>query len=84
MPLIVPGIVLGTAIYIFQVEIENVARHGRDRHLLGLVAAMSLIVIPWMVRLVAASLAGVDRAIEEAAQNLGANRWVTFRRITLP
>ena len=50
----------------------------------ALVAATSLIVIPWVVRLVTASLAGVDRTIEEAAQNLGANPWVTFWRITLP
>ena len=43
-----------------------------------------LVVIPWTVRLVTASLSGLDRAIEEAAQSLGANRWVTFRRVTLP
>ncbi|HRD76252.1 MAG TPA: ABC transporter permease subunit, partial [Hyphomicrobiaceae bacterium] len=43
-----------------------------------------LVVIPWTVRLVTASLAGFDRTIEEAAQSLGANRWTTFRRITLP
>ena len=43
-----------------------------------------LIVIPWTVRLVTASLAGLDRSIEEAAQSLGANRFTTFRRVTLP
>src|SRR3546814_15623145 len=43
-----------------------------------------LVVIPWVVRLVLASLAGFDRTLEEAAQNLGADRWTTFRRITLP
>jgi putative spermidine/putrescine transport system permease protein len=36
------------------------------------------------VRLVTASLAGFDRTLEEAAMNLGADRWTTFRRITLP
>jgi putative spermidine/putrescine transport system permease protein len=36
------------------------------------------------VRLITASLAGFDRTIEEAAQSLGADRWTTFRRITLP
>jgi putative spermidine/putrescine transport system permease protein len=34
--------------------------------------------------LVSASLAGLDRSIEEAAQSLGADHWVTFRRVTLP
>src|SRR3546814_7791905 len=43
-----------------------------------------LVVIPWVVRLVLASLAGFDRTLEEAAQNLGADRWTTFRRISLP
>src|SRR5258708_26390604 len=43
-----------------------------------------VIVIPWGVGRVPASLAGLDRTTEEAAQNLGANPWVTFWRITLP
>ena len=84
MPLIVPGVVLGTAMYVFQVTVEN----GLDVDVLGtfyaLVAGHVVIVIPWIVRLVTASLAGVDRTTEEAAQNLGANAWVTFWRITLP
>jgi putative spermidine/putrescine transport system permease protein len=84
MPLIVPGVVLGTAMYVFHVEVEN----GLDVDVLGtfyaLVAGHVVIIIPWVVRLVTASLAGVDRSIEEAAQNLGANAFVTFRRITLP
>ena len=48
------------------------------------IAAHTLVVIPWVVRLVTASLAGFDRTIEEAAQNLGAGPWTTFRRVTLP
>ena len=36
------------------------------------------------MRLVSASLAGFDRSIEEAAQNLGATPLTTFFRITLP
>lgn len=84
MPLIVPGVVLGTSMYVFHVELEN----GLDMDVLGtfyaLVAGHIVIVIPWVVRLVTASLAGLDRATEEAAQNLGANPWVTFWRITLP
>jgi putative spermidine/putrescine transport system permease protein len=84
MPLIVPGVVLGTAMYVFQVEAEN----GLDVDVLGtfyaLVAGHTVIVIPWVVRLVTASLAGFDRTIEEAAQNLGATPMTTFFRITLP
>jgi putative spermidine/putrescine transport system permease protein len=84
LPVVVPGVVLGTAMYVFQVELEN----GLDVDVLGtfyaLVAGHVVIVIPWVVRLVTASLGGVDRAIEEAAQNLGAGPWTTFWRITLP
>src|SRR5918995_1650596 len=31
-----------------------------------------------------ARLVGFDRHLEEAAMDLGANEWVTFRRVTLP
>ena len=84
MPVIVPGVVLGTSMYVFHVEVEN----GLDIDVIGtfyaLVIGHVVIVIPWVVRLVTASLSGLDRAAEEAAQNLGANPWVTFWRITLP
>jgi putative spermidine/putrescine transport system permease protein len=73
LPLIVPGIVLGIALYVFHVG-----------SLGGLVAGHVLIAIPWTVRLITASLVGMDRAVEEAAQSLGADRLTTFRRITLP
>jgi putative spermidine/putrescine transport system permease protein len=84
LPLIVPGIVLGIALYVFQVEVEIATGLPLLGSLGGLIAGHVLIVIPWTVRLVSASLTGLDRTIEEAAQSLGANRWVTFRRVTLP
>ncbi len=84
MPLIVPGVVLGTAMYVFHVELENALDVDVIGTFYALVAGHIVIVIPWIVRLVTASLAGVDRTTEEAAQNLGANRWITFWRITLP
>ena len=84
LPLVVPGIVLGMAIYVFHVETEIHTGLPILGSLGGLVAGHVLVVIPWTVRLVTASLAGLDRSIEEAAQSLGANRWVTFRRVTLP
>jgi spermidine/putrescine transport system permease protein len=33
---------------------------------------------------VKARLVGFDRHLEEAAMDLGANEWTTFRRVTLP
>ena len=84
MPLIVPGIVLGIALYIFHVEIEINTGLPIIGSFYGLVWGHVLLVIPWAVRLITASLAGFDRTLEEAAQNLGADRFTTFRRVTLP
>jgi len=84
LPLVMPGIVLGTSLYVFQIETEIATGLPVMGSAGGLVAAHSLVVIPWVVKLVTASLAGFDRTIEEAAQNLGAGPWTTFRRVTLP
>jgi putative spermidine/putrescine transport system permease protein len=84
LPLVVPGIVAGTAMYVFQVEAEILTTLPLVASLPGLVLAHVLITIPWTVRLVTASLAGLDRSVEEAALSLGATPWATFRRVTLP
>jgi len=84
LPLVVPGIVLGIALYVAHVEIELATGLPVLGSLAGLIAGHILIVIPWTFRLIAASLAGLDRSIEEAAQSLGANRLTTLRRVTLP
>lgn len=84
LPLVVPGVVLGTALYVFHVEIEIATSLPVLGSLAGLVGGHTLLVIPWTVRLITASLAGFDTTLEEAAQNLGAGRWTTFRRITVP
>ncbi len=84
MPLVVPGVVLGTAIYVFQIETEIATGLPLLGTTGGLIAAHALIIIPWVARLVTASLASFDPAIEEAAKNLGATPWTTFWRVTLP
>jgi putative spermidine/putrescine transport system permease protein len=83
-PLAVPGVVLGTALYVFFVEVENAIDVDIRATLPGLIAAHALLTVPWTVRLVAASLQGIGPAAEEAAANLGARPWTVFRRITLP
>jgi len=40
--------------------------------------------MPFVILTVRARLVGFDPSIEEAAADLGANEWTTFRRITLP
>lgn len=84
MPLIVPGIVLGIALYVFQVEAEIATGVRMLSSPLGLIFGHILLVIPWSVRLITASLIGFDRTQEEAAMNLGATPFVAFRRVTMP
>jgi putative spermidine/putrescine transport system permease protein len=83
-PLIVPGIVAGTAIYIFYIQIDLAFGLRVAGTLPGLVFAHVMLTIPWTVRLISASLVSVDRSIEEAARNLGADPFAVFWRVTLP
>jgi putative spermidine/putrescine transport system permease protein len=83
-PLLVPGIVAGIAIYLFYLRAENLLDMDVVGTYGGLVIAHVCLTIPWTVRLVSASMAGLDPSIEEAARNLGASGRVAFLRITLP
>lgn len=83
-PLAIPGIVLGAALYICLVNAENWLDVDLVGGLGALVAAHVLLTIPWTVRLIAASLEGLDQAPEEAAASLGAQPWTVFWRVTLP
>jgi sulfate/thiosulfate transport system permease protein len=51
---------------------------------LGVVVALTLIGLPFVVRTVQPALADLDSEIEEAAASLGAGRLATLRRVTLP
>jgi putative spermidine/putrescine transport system permease protein len=83
-PLAVPAVVAGTALYMFYLRAEFWLDRDITQTLEGLVAAHVLLTIPWTVRLVTASLQGLDRSAEEAAANLGARPFTVFRRVTLP
>jgi len=80
----VPGVVAGTALYMFYLRAEFWLDRDITSTLEGLVAAHVLLTIPWTVRLVTASLQGLDPSVEEAAANLGARPFTVFRRVTLP
>ncbi|WP_206684147.1 ABC transporter permease [Teichococcus aerophilus] len=84
LPLVVPGVVLGAAFYVGELELEMATEWPLLGSTIGLVIAHTLVVIPWAVRLITASLGTLNPTIEEAARNLGATPLTTFRRITLP
>jgi sulfate transport system permease protein len=51
---------------------------------LGVVVALILIGLPFVVRSVQPALVDVQRDLEDAAETLGARPWQVFRRIVLP
>ncbi|MBE1535407.1 ABC transporter permease [Actinomadura algeriensis] len=50
----------------------------------GVVLAQAFVAMPFLVISVEGALRAADLRYEEAAATLGASRWTTFRRVTLP
>ena len=50
----------------------------------AVVMSQTFVALPFLVIAVEGALRGADTRFEEAAATLGASRWTTFRRITLP
>ncbi len=83
-PIMIPAIVAGSAIYLFYIEVQVATDVQLAGTIYGLTFAHTLIAIPWVLRLVTASIAGLDTAVEEASSSLGATQLTTFFRITVP
>ena len=78
LPIATPEIVLGASLLALFVS----AGIGRD--LTTITIAHIMFNISFVVVTVRARIAGFDRAIEEAAMDLGADEWTTFRKVTFP
>ncbi|MBL3699687.1 ABC transporter permease [Leucobacter luti] len=78
LPLLVPGIVIAIGLYAIFLST------GLLGTLLGFVLAHTVVSLPLVLTNVLASLRGVDTRLGDAAATLGANRWDTFRLVTLP
>jgi molybdate transport system permease protein len=50
----------------------------------GVVVAEAFVAMPFLIIAVEGALRGADTRYEEAAATLGAGRWTTFRRVTVP
>ena len=83
-PLVVPGIVSGIALYLLYLRLSDWLGIDIAGTAGGLICAHVCLTLPWTVRLVSASLNGLDVSIEEAARNLGAAPMQAFWRVTLP
>lgn len=77
-PLLVPQLVIGVAI----LELLAAMRIGAS--VVTLALGHVLIVLPYVVRTIHASIIGLDASIEEAASSLGAGRVQIYRSVVLP
>ncbi len=78
LPMSTPEVVLGASLLTLFLSMN--ARLG----LWTIVIAHVMFCISYVVVTVKARLVGFDRHLEEAAMDLGANEWTTFRKVTLP
>ena len=77
-PLVMPEVIIGLAMLLLFVGL------GMDRGFWTIVAGHTTLGLCFVAVVVQARLSGFDRALEEAAQDLGASPARTFRAITLP
>jgi spermidine/putrescine transport system permease protein len=78
LPLATPEVVLGAALLALFLQA------GTSTGFATIVIAHAMFTISYVVVTVKARLEGMDRHIEEAAMDLGATEWATFRKVTLP
>lgn len=78
LPLVLPEIVLAVAVLIVFSQI------GISDGVVRLVIAHTTFCIPFAFLPIRARLQGMQTDLEEAAQDLYATKWTTFRRVTLP
>ena len=78
LPMLIPDIVLGIGLLVFFVTI------GIKLSLISIIIGHCTFLSSYVFIVVSARLAGMNETLEEASFDLGANRFTTFRRITLP
>ncbi len=77
-PVLIPETVLAVGLLLFMQIMHQ------PRSFLLLLLGHVLVSLPYVVLVVQARLVGIRRVYEDAAMSLGANRFQTFREITLP
>jgi putative spermidine/putrescine transport system permease protein len=77
-PLVIPGVAAGLGLLIVAAPLGLLANP------IVLIAAHVVLVLPFVIRSVAVSVANLDPMLERAAASLGARPWRVFLRVTLP
>ncbi len=83
LPLALPGLVLAFG-YVAAFNLDIPWLNPRTNPTLLLVISYSVRRLPYIVRAAYAGLQQTSVSLEEASLNLGASRWTTLRRITIP
>ena len=78
IPVVIPEIVMGISLLLVYVKV------GIPRGMVGLIIAHVTFCVCFVIFNVRARLDGYDPSLEEASMDLGANRLVTFFKVTLP
>lgn len=78
IPIIIPEVVLAVAM------LSVMSLINFPTGTLAIIIGHTTLTLPYMVITVKSRMAGFDKSIEEASMDLGANRVVTFFRVTLP
>jgi putative spermidine/putrescine transport system permease protein len=77
-PMVIPHFTIGLGLLILA------ARTGLLQSFTLVVACHVILVLPFVLRSVAISLASLDRRLEQAAAGMGAGPWTILLRVTLP
>ncbi len=77
-PLIIPGIVVGFSLFQFLVAKLQLSIY------MSLFIGHTLVIIPYIIRVIGSSLEVFDYSIEEAAMSLGCTKFMTFFRVVMP
>lgn len=83
-PLQIPSIVTGIAFLQLYYIVGDATGIYWNGTFAGLLLGHAFVATPYVVGAVTAILQRFDTRLEEAALSLGASRWRTFRRVTLP
>ena len=78
LPLVIPEIVIAVAMVVF------FSLAHLDLSIWTIIIAHITFCLSYVIIVVGARLGGMDRSLQEAALDLGANEWTAFRRVTLP
>lgn len=78
LPILIPGVIVGISLLI----LVNLVGFGPSR--VAIVLGHILVALPTTVVVMRSRFAAIPKTIREAALDLGASDWTTFRRVMLP